>query len=297
MYDIIILGAGPAGMSAAVYLARKKLKTLILTKDLGGQTAMSGKVENYLGFKSISGAELSQRFYEHVQEYKDFVEIHMEEPASDLSKQKNGKFLIKTKTGEYSSICVIIASGKLPKKLNVPGENKLLKRGVTYCATCDAPLFTKKDVAIIGGGNSAMDAGVQLMRIANKVHIITINEELMGDSILKEMLEKANNVSIIKKAQITQIYGEKSVEGIKVNADGKQKDIKVKGVFIEIGSYPSVQFAKDIEKNQYNEIRLIKGERTNIEGIFACGDVTEVAEKQTIIAAGDGAKAAIQAYE
>ena len=116
-------------------------------------------------------------------------------------------------------------------------------------------------------------------------------------SILKEMLEKANNVSIIKKAQITQIYGEKSVEGIKVNADGKQKDIKVKGVFIEIGSYPSVQFAKDIEKNQYNEIRLIKGERTNIEGIFACGDVTEVAEKQTIIAAGDGAKAAIQAYE
>lgn len=297
MYDLVIIGAGPAGLSAAVYAARQQFKTLILSKDIGGQTAISSNVENYLGFESISGAELSQKFYEQVQRYSNFVETIIGSSVTKVEKNKDA-FLITASTGIYESMAVIIASGKLPRTLNVPGEAELSKKGVTYCATCDAPLFKAKDVVVIGGGNSALDAGVQLLKIANKIYMVTVNPELMGDEVLKKMVSTSPKVEVIKGAKTLAILGEKNVTGVKLETSGKQRTINAQGVFIEIGSVPSTDFVGNLaEKNKWSEVVVNDRNATNVEGLFAAGDVTQVSEKQTIVAAGEGAKAAIQAIE
>jgi alkyl hydroperoxide reductase subunit F len=295
-YDLIIVGAGPAGMTAGVYAARKQISTLILTENVGGQALWSSGVENYLGYIYITGAELVQKFEEHLKmfdvelEFARVVGLHRVE----------GGFRVDTEGGEsYNARAVIVAAGKSPRLLNVPGEKEFTGRGVTYCSTCDAPLFAGMDVAVVGGGNSGLDAVIQLMRICPKVYLIEISQKLRADEILQDKVRSAKNVEILTRTLVKEIHGDDFVTGITVEnlETHDQRTIDVKGVFVEIGLVPNADFVKGlVALNRYGEIPVDCGAWTGVPGLYAAGDVTDVPEKQIICAAGDGAKAALGAY-
>jgi len=293
MYDLIIIGAGPAGITAAVYASRKKINTLVITKDIGGQAAWSGEVENYTGYQFISGPELVKKFEEHLKQYDILLK---ENEEVKLVKKIENKIFVKTDKAEYFSKALIIASGKKSRELNVPGEKEFKNKGLSYCATCDGPLFSKKIVAVIGGGNSALDAALQLMRIARKVYIINNTAHLVGDPVMQEKVLGADNVEILNNTAVYEIFGDNFVKGIKVKTEEKEDILEVEGIFIEIGLIPNSDFIKEVAKNQYREIMIDRNNQTNIAGIFACGDVTDVVDKQIIVAAGEGAKAALSAF-
>lgn len=292
--DSIIIGAGPAGITAAVYAARKKINLLVVTKDIGGQTAWSGDIENYTGYQFITGVELVSKFEEHMQRYN--IPLIENEVVLNVRKE-NDIVYIKTAKSEYKSRTLIIASGKRSKELGVPGEKEYKNKGLTYCATCDGPLFSGKDVAVIGGGNSALDAALQLIKIANRIYVINIAKELTGDPIMKEKVEKSSKVTLLNNTQVTAVIGEKMVAGIRIKRDNEEEIISVQGVFVEIGLIPNSDFIKIVEKNERGEVRIDNYNRTNVPGIFAAGDVTDVPEKQIIIAAGEGAKATLGAFK
>jgi alkyl hydroperoxide reductase subunit F len=292
-YDLIIVGAGPAGITAAVYAARKRMNILVITRDIGGQAAISGDVENYTGYQFITGPELARKFEEHMRKYdialKENEEVTELKKIDDIVKVKTNKGVSEAKTA-------IIASGKRSRELNVPGEKEFKNKGLTYCATCDGPLFTGKDVAIIGGGNSALDAVLQLINIAKHIYLINITQQLTGDPIMQEKAEASNSVTVLNNAEVTGIAGDNMVTGIKVKQAGKENLLSVQGVFVEIGLIPNSEFAKDVAKNQYGEIKVNSYNETNIPEIFAAGDVTDVPEKQIIIAAGEGSKATLSVF-
>jgi NADH-dependent peroxiredoxin subunit F len=293
IYDVIIAGAGPAGITASVYAARKRMDLLVLTEDIGGQTVWSGDIENYTGYQFISGVELAGKFEEHIKQYG--IEVREKEPVTAI--EREGELLkIFTAHGEYLSKTLIVASGKRSRELNVPGEKEFRNRGLAYCATCDAPLFADKDVAVIGGGNSALEAGLQLVKIARKIYVVNIAPDLTGDAIMREKLVGHEKVTVMNKTKVLAVSGDKFVESISVeNEDGRQ-EIDAQGVFVEIGLIPNTAFKSDLELNELGEIKVNNCTETNIRGIFAAGDVTEVPEKQIIIAAGEGAKAALRAF-
>lgn len=293
IYELIIVGAGPAGITAAVYAARKKMDFLVISKDIGGQAAWSGDVENYTGYQFISGPELVQKFEEHMRQYG--ISIREGEEALEVIRLKD-YILVKTSKSEYQSKTVIIASGKRSKELSVPGEKEFKNHGLTYCATCDGPLFPNKDVVVIGGGNSALDAAMQLIKITNKVYVINNTPALGGDGEVRQKLISARNVIVINNARVTAVLGDKMVNGIKIINSGKEEILPVQGVFVEIGLIPNSGFVKDIEKNESGEIKINASNETNIPGIFAAGDVTDISEKQIIIAAGEGSKACLSTF-
>jgi len=293
MHDLIIIGAGPAGITAGIYAARKKMDFLVITRDIGGQAAWSGDIENYTGYQFITGPELVTKFEEHMRKYSISVK---ENEAAIEAKKSNDIVSVTTDKGKYEAKTLIIASGKKSKELNVPGEKEFKNRGLTYCATCDGPIFAGKDVAVIGGGNSALDAALQLMNIAKRVYIINITPSLAGDAIMRQKAEEDKSVTILNNSQVTAILGDKMVSGIKVKREGKEETLSVQGVFVEIGLMPNSEFAKDVEKNKFQEIKVNTRNETSIPGIFAAGDVTDVPEKQIIIAAGEGAKACLSAF-
>jgi len=293
IYDLIILGAGPAGITAAVYAARKKLDFIVLTVNVGGQAAASWDIENYTGYQFITGPELVSRFQEHLDSFG--IQLNKDEQVSRILKEGS---LVKTVTskGEYLSKSVIVATGKRSRQLNAQGEEKFRNKGVTYCATCDGPLFKGKDVAIIGGGNSAFDAALQLIKIAPKVHIVDIADHLAGDPVMIEKVEAAPNLEIHSSSQVKKIYGNALVEGIEIEKNSKLINLAVKGVFIEIGLIPNSEFAGILTRNEQGEVKVDSHNRTSIDGIFAAGDVTDVPEKQIIIACGEGSKACLSAF-
>jgi alkyl hydroperoxide reductase subunit F len=293
VYDLMILGSGPAGITAGVYAARKRLDFLVVTKDIGGQAALSGDIENYTGYQFITGSELALKFQEHMQAFD--IKVNMPEVVQKVAKEDKLVKII-TDRGEYLSKTVIIATGKRPRPLDVQGESKFKNRGVSYCATCDGPLFKDKVVAVIGGGNSALDAVLQLMRICPKVYIINITEQLTADPVMVEKVTQADNVEVLNSTKVRRIYGDVFVQGIEVEKEGKNLDIKVEGVFVEIGLIPNSEFIDIVEKNKQGEIVVDCYNHTNVEGIFAAGDVTNVPEKQIIIACGEGAKACLSAF-
>ena len=294
IYDLVIIGAGPAGITAAVYAARKKMNFIIVTGDIGGQAGWSGDIENYTGYQFITGPELVAKFEEHMLKFDTMVR----ENELAIEMRKTGDIVkVKTDKGEYGSETVIIASGKISRELDVPGEKEFKNKGLTYCATCDAPLFSGKDVAIIGGGNSALDACIQLMKIARRVYVINITRQLGGDAVMREKIEASDKVTVLNNAQVTAILGSQMVSGISVKREGKEEEIAVQGIFVEIGLSPNSSFAKDVEKNELGEIKVNCKNETNVPGIFAAGDVTDIAEKQIIIAAGEGSKAALAAFK
>jgi len=297
VYDLVIAGAGPAGISAAIYAARKGLDLLVVTGDIGGQTNLTGDVENYMGFQMITGAELADKFEDHVKRYG--IPIKEQEPLVEL--KRDGRLLtVKTTGGAYTARAVIIATGKTYKKLGVPGEEEFKRRGVAYCATCDAPFFAGKTVAVAGGGNSAFEYAQQLMGITRKTYIINLAKEPTADQILQERVLGAENVELMNSSMITEIIGDRFVRGIKVrNADGdpgSERYLEVDGVFVAIGLIPNTSFQSELEKNEEGEILVDNCNRTNIPGVFAAGDVTDIPHKQIIVAAGEGAKAALSAY-
>ena len=295
MHDLIIIGAGPAGITAAIYAARKKLNFLVITKDIGGQAALSADVENYTGYQYITGLELAKKFEEHMKEFK--MEVKEGEEVVGVEKM-NGTIKVKTDRGTYESKTLIIATGARPRTLNVPGEKEFKNRGVTYCATCDAPLFANMDVAVIGGGNSALDATLQLMKIANKIYLINMNPSFRGDEVMIEKVEKGDKVVTLYNAKTLEILGDRMVTGIKLEKDGEQKILDVQGIFVEIGYVANSDLVANlVELNKRGEVVVDEHCRTNVPGIFAAGDVSDTPYKQIVVAVGDGAKAALSAYE
>ena len=297
MHELIIVGAGPAGMTAAVYASRKKINTLLLSKDLGGQPLWTAGIENYMGYQFIEGPELMQKFEEQVKQFP--VEQKIGQGVVALS-QIDGGFDIRTDKDEsYQAKAVIIASGKRSRQLNVPGEDKLKGRGVTYCATCDGPLFAGDKVAVIGGGNSALEAADDMVKIAEHVYLVSITP-LTGDQILIDKLRDASNlITIFLEHEVVAIEGSSRVEGIRIrdSKSGDERKIDVGAVFVEIGLIPNSEFAKGMTKlNELDEIEVNCACETGVPGLFAAGDVTSVPEKQIVVAAGEGAKAALGAH-
>ena len=293
IYDLIVIGAGPAGITASIYAARKKMNILVLSKDIGGQTAWSGDIENYTGYQFITGPELTKRLKDHIDAYK--IKINEEEEILSLAKDRE-IILIKTDKAQYEAKAVIIASGKMPKELGIKGEQEFKGKGIAYCATCDGPLFANKQVAVIGGGNSALDAAIGLEKIASKIYIIHIGEALTADAIMQEAVKKSAKITVLNKSRIVEVKGEKFVKAIEIERNNVEEEIAVEGVFVEIGLVPNSDFVEVVDKNSLNEIIINCACETSTPGIFAAGDVTNVPEKQIIVAAGEGAKAALSAF-
>ncbi|MEK7868586.1 MAG: FAD-dependent oxidoreductase, partial [Candidatus Omnitrophota bacterium] len=245
------------------------------------------------GYQFITGPDLVAKFQEHMQKYG----IQLKENEEVIELEKRDKIIhVKTTKETYEAKTVIIAAGKRVKELGVPGEKEYKNKGVAYCVTCDGPLFAEKDVAVVGGGNSALDAAIQMMNIANKVYLINITDVFMGDSIMQEKVRNNPKVTILHNTRVESITGDKFVKGINIDTQGRKETLDVKGIFIEIGLMPNSWFAKGLDKNEKNEIKVNCANETNVPGIFAAGDVTSVPEKQIVIAAGDGAKAALGAF-
>ncbi|HEY3373463.1 MAG TPA: FAD-dependent oxidoreductase [Candidatus Aquicultor sp.] len=296
MRDLAIIGAGPAGMTAAVYAARKKIDVVLTTKDIGGMAAWSSGIENYMGYNLISGPELMAKFEDQVAEFG----IPIEYKQVDKITKEDNFFNIHTIEGDaLEAKSIIIATGRTPRRSGAPGEREFVGRGVSYCATCDAPLFANLDVAVIGGGNSALHAIEQLVKIANHAYAIS-SAGWSGDPVLQERVLKATNLQVYKGYNLVAIEGHDFVEKIRIKSKKTEEEIElpVRGVFFEIGSEPTsmiVQGLVDVDDKQ--EIIVDCSNRTNVEGLFAAGDVTNAPQKQIIVAAGEGAKAALSAYE
>jgi alkyl hydroperoxide reductase subunit F len=292
VYDTIIIGGGPAGLSAAIYAARQKINFLVLTDNIGGQTIWSTEVENYLGFHLITGEQLVEKFEEHLKDYK--IDVRKQEPVTSV-KKKGKNFAVKTAKATYETKTVIIASGKQPRHLNVPGEKEYMGKGVTYCATCDAPLYKGKTVAVIGGGNSAIEAAMILEKYAKKMFMITKGAEIRGEPVLLDKIKKMKALEHVPNASTTAITGDKFVKGLEYEQDGKKKSIKADGVFVEIGLIPNTKFIDIVDKNDKGEIITDKEMHASVEGIYAAGDVNDGIEKQIIVAAGEGCVALLEA--
>jgi alkyl hydroperoxide reductase subunit F len=295
MYDVIIIGGGPAGMTAAVYAARKKLNTLLLSEDIGGQINIASGADKYEGYQILDGNDLIKKFEDQVKQFP--VDKKTGERVTTLS-AKNGTLEVKTTNDNvYKARTVVVASGKRPRRLNVPGEDNFTGRGVSYCVACDGPLFSGMKVAVIGGDNAALEAADDMVKIAEHVYIIT-SDTLSGNGILIDRLKKAKNVTLLERHEVAEITGDKFVDAIKIHdmATKHEKELAVGGVIIEMGLIPSSDFTKGIlALNQKGEIEVDCSGATSVAGIYAAGDVTNIPEKQLIIAAGAGAKAALQA--
>jgi len=292
VFELIIIGAGPAGITASIYAARKKMDLATITTNIGGQVSISSQIENYTGFQYITGEELTAKFQEHLERHK--FELKMEE-AQKVQREGN-LFRVRTDAATYLAKTVIIATGRKPRELKVPGETEFKNRGVTYCATCDAPLFEGLDVAVVGGGNSGLESVLQLIKIAKSIHLIEIGPQLKADTVLVEKAKASEKVEIRTNTQVVEIVGDKVVTGIRVKKKEKEVLLPVQGVFVEIGSVPNSDIVVFVEKNRWNEIIVNCKCETSVPGLFAAGDVTSVPEKQIVVAAGEGCKAALSAF-
>ena len=291
MYDVIIIGAGIAGQTAAIYAARKRMNFLLISKNIGGQFFESGEVLNYPGIIKTTGFDFSNIMKKQL----DFngVSPRVDE-IKKIEKIKGGFKLIGK--NKYETKTIIIATGSQPRKLNVPGEDRLLKRGVSYCSVCDGPLFSGMDIAILGGGDSALEAVDFTKNIARKIYLIHKGKEFKAHGYLVENLKKLKNVKIIIEANTKEIVGEKLVTGLKYKKNGKIYNLKVHGVIVEIGRMPNTDFVKNFLKlDKHNHINIDCYGHTSVEGVFAAGDCTSVHEYQYVISAGEGCTALIKA--
>ena len=296
MYELIIVGGGPAGMTAAVYAARKQLNALLISSDIGGQVMWTNSIENYMGYQFIEGDELIARFQKQVDQFP--IDQKIGQKVTQIRKIEGGLEVVSEKGEIFQGKAVILASGKRPRRLNVAGEIELTGRGVTYCSICDGPMFAGQKVAVIGGGNSALEAVLDVVKAAEHVDMVSVTP-LTGDPIMIDKLSDAKNLTIYTEHQTEKIIGENAVEGIVIKdmKTGSSKQLDVTGIFIEIGLVPNSDMVKDLLKlNPAGEVPININCETEVAGFFAAGDVTTAPEKQIIIAAGEGAKAALQAH-
>ena len=299
MYDLIIIGGGPAGIAAGIYAARQKLNTLLIAKGFGGQMARKAvDIENYPGFEKISGLELIQKFEKHLRKQK----IDIERDSVTKIKKVGKNFSVLTGSRKkFQAKAVIVASGADPRLLEVPGEKKFIGRGVSYCVQCDAPFFTDKKVVVIGGGNAGLEAALALSSYAKKIYILEFKSEGGADQIIQERAEKTAKIKVITSAALKKIQGKDFVESIVYQDRNSQElqTLKAEGVFVEIGSIPATGFVKDlVDFSERDEIKIDpKTNMTCTPGLFAAGDVTDVKHKQIVVACGEGVKAALSVYD
>lgn len=294
MYDLVIVGAGPAGVTAGIYAARKGLKFVIVAPETGGQLLKTSVIENYLGFGSIDGFALAQNFEKHFAEFAfDYRRMNV-----DKIIKKTDFFEVLAGTEKFETKTVLWAAGALPRYLHVPGESKLRARGVTYCTTCDGPFFREKSVAVIGGGNTALESVLQLSAIATKVFVVNLTADFTGDAVLIQKVQKLQNVEILHKTQTLEILGENKVAGLKVLQHSKEKILDLEGVFINIGYFPQTEQVRDlVTLNAFAEIVINAKGETSLQGFFAAGDCTNMPYKQIVTAAGAGATAALSVFK
>ena len=296
MYDVIIVGAGAAGLTAAVYTCRKKLKTAIISIDVGGQTNLTSHIENYPGTGPMHGIELMKRFQDEAIGFG--AELIMGK-VNKVEKINDG-FRVGLANGEsYECKSLILAYGKVPRGLGIEGEDKFLGRGVSTCVTCDAPLFKNRDVAVVGGGNSAVEGALELATIAKKVYLIHRRDSFRADEITVEKLKNSPQIELVLNSIPLKVIGDKNVDGIAVEniVTKEKKELKADGIFIEIGYVVDTSFVQHLVKvNEKKEIIVDDRCNTSCAGIFAAGDITPVIYKQTVIAAGEGSKAALECY-
>lgn len=300
IYDVGIIGGASAGLTAAIYTARKKLNTIILTKQIGGQSLLTDSIENFPGFEQISGAEMIEKIRAQAEKYNN-VDIKEDAIVEKISKTEN-IFTLSLIGGEIIQVrSVIIATGRSPRRLDVPGEKEFEKKGVTFCAICDAPFFEGKDVAVAGSGNSGLKSALDLIKYANKVYVLEYGDRIMGDEIMQEELRRSGKVEFILNVKIRELAGGNFMEKIIFqNRESEEKtELAVSGIFINVGWSPATGFLKGFVglNNQGEVIVDHKTGQASVSGVFAAGDVADSKYKQCVIAAGEGATAALSAYE
>lgn len=295
VFDVAIVGYGPAGITAAIYAARKRLSVLLVGELPGGEITNSGEIENWPGDRHTDGLALSEKFVQHLKDHKDMVTVVPQKVASVI--HAGAEFQLHAEDGKhYQAKTVIYTAGRHPRLLSVPGETEFKNKGVSYCATCDAPLFTDKTVAVIGGGNSGAEAVVMLQRIAKKIYLLHIDEQLKADPILVDNFKNDSKVTIITQAKTSSIMGENFVTGLEYEdlRTGEKKPLPVEGVFVTIGSTPNTQPVKDLVKlDRWGAVVADRYGRTDVAGFFAAGDVTDIRDAQIVVAAGQGCSAAL----
>lgn len=300
-YDLIIIGGGPAGTAAAVYAARKRLKTLFVTSEWGGQSVVSEQIYNWVGAPSISGNDLASNFKKHVlANVGDSLEVKEGKKVNAIEKEGTG-FLIKTEGEEkFSTKTILIASGSGRRKLEAKNADTLEHKGLTYCATCDGPLFADMDVAVIGGGNAAFESAAQLLAYCKSVTLINHSDTFRADEITVNKVLKNPKITAIKNAEILEIQGDKFVERLvyKDITEGVEKELKVSGIFVEIGQIPNTDFVKGLlPLDKIGRIKIDAwSQKTEVPGIWAAGDCTNILYHQNNIAAGDAVRAVEDIY-
>lgn len=294
-YDIIIIGAGPAGITAAIYALRANKKVLIIEKEvIGGKIASAPLIENYPGIKEIQGAELSEQLYEQVRQLGGDIVL---QKVIQIKEENNNKIVI-TMENSYQSLAIIIATGTKYKTLGLPKEEKFIGKGVSFCATCDGFFYKNKTVAVIGGGNSAIANALELANICQKVYVIQILGELTGEPILIRRLKEKNNIEVIYHASVKEFVGEEKLEGVEIQQKDKSYVLSVQGVFLSIGQIPETSITKNIiQTNKENYIEVNQEMMTNKVGIFSAGDCNNKKIRQLTTAISDGTIAALSAIE
>ncbi len=297
IFDVLVIGGGPAGVAACIYAARKGLKTGVVVDKFGGQLLETLGIENFIATKHIKGKELAKSMQEHLGDYD--VDVMMPYYAKSISKEGKNFLVMLDNSASLKAKSIIVATGAKWRRLGVKGENKYLNKGVHFCQHCDGPLFAGKNVVVAGGGNSGAEAVIDLAKICKKVVLVEYADQLKADSILQEKLKSIKNVVVKTSLEITEIIGnDKNVSAIKYRENSKEKSLKTDGVFVQIGLSPNTEWlSKLLKLNKQKEIVVDEKTKTSVDGIFAAGDVNSTPYKQIIIAMGEGAKAALSAFD
>lgn len=302
IYDLIIIGGGPAGTAASVYAARKHLKTLLIAEEIGGQSKVSEDIKNWIGTPSISGYDLAENFKKHMEaSAEDTLEIKTGARAVNLKKNQGDTFTVATKKGEFTAKSILVATGSIRRKLSVPGAEEFENKGITYCASCDGPIFKGKDVIVVGGGNAGFETAAQLLAYTKSVTLLDSGAEFKADPVTVKKVLSHPAMRGVHNVEILEIKGGKTVQSVvyKNKTTGELVELPTGGVFVEIGQMPATDFVPDdlVKKNSYKQIIIDpRTQKTSCPGIWAAGDNTDVLYHQNNIAAGDAVRAIEDLY-